>query len=254
MPMSPRLLRPRASTAFDPRSITGLAVWLDAADATTLFQNSNATTAAAANNDPVGCWANKAGSPNAIQATNLNRPQYKPASQSGRGTVSLDGVNGFLTLAYDLVSPFTLISVQKIDAATGPAFPVIGNLQNSGSFDGLLHAHAINTNSTTLATRIRVSAATLATGELNVGTSWFTWTTTASGATFRARANGSQLTEGSGTYSARDSTLIIGRGRTGDPANIRALSFAEVLVYSRLLTSEEIAAVEQYVRGKWSLP
>jgi hypothetical protein len=32
MPMNPRLLRPRAS-GFDPRSISGLALWLDAADA-----------------------------------------------------------------------------------------------------------------------------------------------------------------------------------------------------------------------------
>lgn len=254
MPMSPRLLRPRAASGFDPRAISGLAVWLDAADGSTLFQNSNATTSATANNDPIGCWVNKAGSPNAIQTTNLNRPQFKPASQNGRGTVSLDGANGFLTLAYDLVSPFTLISVQKIDSATGAGFASIGNLQNSVGFDGLLHAHALSTNSTTLATRIRVSANALSTGTSDVGTAWATWVSTASGSTFRARANRTQLTNGAGTYSARDSTVCLGRPRTLDNANIRAISFAEVLVYSRLLADAEIATVEQYLQGKWALP
>lgn len=43
MPMSPRLLRPRAavSTAFDPRAISGLALWLDASATSSLTFNGN---------------------------------------------------------------------------------------------------------------------------------------------------------------------------------------------------------------------
>ena len=46
---------------FTPASISGLQLWLDASDSGTLFQNSNGTTAAAADGDPVGYWVIKAG-------------------------------------------------------------------------------------------------------------------------------------------------------------------------------------------------
>ncbi len=41
--------------------ITGLALWLDASDAATLFQASDGTTPATANDDPVGYWGDKSG-------------------------------------------------------------------------------------------------------------------------------------------------------------------------------------------------
>lgn len=255
MPMSPRLLRPQPSRGFNPRSLSGLAVWLDASDASTLFQNSNATTAASATNDPIGCWANKAGPTNAIQSTNLNRPQYKPASQNGRGTIYLDGVNGFLTLAYDLPSPFTLISAQKIEAATGAAFALIGNLQNSGNFDGLLHIHSTSSNTTTVATRIRTGAIAYSTSETTLGTAWSTWVTTITGSTFRARVNRVQLSDGPAqTYTLRDTTISIGRSRTADATFVRAVSFAEILLYTRVLSATEITTAENYLKTKWNLP
>lgn len=68
-----------------PRTFSGLAVWFDGADLSTLRQNSNATTAATLNSDPVGYWADKSGNGrNATQATAGNRAALK------NGTRNLD--------------------------------------------------------------------------------------------------------------------------------------------------------------------
>lgn len=53
----------RRSTANNPENFGDLAVWLDASDLETLFQDAAATTPVTSNLDPVGRWNNKASSP-----------------------------------------------------------------------------------------------------------------------------------------------------------------------------------------------
>jgi hypothetical protein len=96
MSMSPRLLRPRA-TGFNPKSIPGLVGWWDAADLSTLNQNSNGTTSVSATNDPIGSWKDKSSSGNdIIQATANNRPVYDSAGTNGKPAVLFDGLNDVL--------------------------------------------------------------------------------------------------------------------------------------------------------------
>lgn len=49
------------SSSFTPSSLSGLKLWLDPSDASTLFQSNAGTTAASANSDPVGYIADKSG-------------------------------------------------------------------------------------------------------------------------------------------------------------------------------------------------
>ena len=96
MGMSPRLLRPRA-TGFNPKSITGLALWLDASDASTLFQDAAATTPATATSDPVGAWLDKSGNArHATQSTAGSRPTISATTQNGRKALAFDGSNGWM--------------------------------------------------------------------------------------------------------------------------------------------------------------
>jgi hypothetical protein len=74
MPMSPRLLRPRASGGFNPRSISGLALWLDAADSASVTLNSG----------NVSEWRDKSGnSRHFAQSTAANQPAYVAAGRNG---------------------------------------------------------------------------------------------------------------------------------------------------------------------------
>lgn len=99
----PVLCRPPSASAFSPLSLPGLALWLDASDLGTLFQDSALTTAATADGDPVGGWRDKSGNGNHIlQATAGKRPTYKTsggASGLGGKGILFDGVDDFLALA-----------------------------------------------------------------------------------------------------------------------------------------------------------
>jgi hypothetical protein len=90
MAMNPRLLRPTANDS--PASIPGLALWLDAAAADALYQNSDGTVPATALGDPVGYWRDRSGNGrHATQSTAASRPVV--GSQNGRKALTFDGSN-----------------------------------------------------------------------------------------------------------------------------------------------------------------
>jgi hypothetical protein len=71
--MNPRLMRPLA-TGFNPKSLSGLSLWLDGADSSTITLNGTA----------VSQWSDKSGnSRNATQGTALNQPTT--ATVNGKG-------------------------------------------------------------------------------------------------------------------------------------------------------------------------
>lgn len=86
MAMNPKLLRPRAS-GFNPKSISGLSLWLDASDASTITLNG-------AN---VSEWRDKSGgSPNASQATAASQPAYTSAAINGRPAVDFNSTRSLV--------------------------------------------------------------------------------------------------------------------------------------------------------------
>lgn len=78
MGMNPKLLRPKAS-GFNPRSISGLSLWLDASDLSTITLNGS----------NVSEWRDKsgAGAPAAAQGTAASQPAYDASGLNGRGTI-----------------------------------------------------------------------------------------------------------------------------------------------------------------------
>jgi len=83
-------LRGNAAEPWTPADLTGLALWLDASDASTLWADTNATTAAT-NNGLVARWDDKSGSGyHATQPTNSLMPTV-----SG-GKLYFDGTDDFL--------------------------------------------------------------------------------------------------------------------------------------------------------------
>lgn len=91
--MSP--FRPR----WTPAAAPGLKLWLDAADISTLAQNSDGSTPVTADNDPIGYWADKSGNGNhATQATTSAKPTYKTNIQNGQPVARFDS-GDIMTLA-----------------------------------------------------------------------------------------------------------------------------------------------------------
>jgi len=91
-PMDNRLLRPRASGRFDPRSIPGLFLWLDSADSSTVL-NSISPDTPATNSQTVRRWLDKSGgNRHANQETGANQP-----TRESTGVV-FNGTSSFLSL------------------------------------------------------------------------------------------------------------------------------------------------------------
>lgn len=90
------------ASTFSPRSIPGLALWLDGARG--LWQDSARTTPATADGDPVGAWDDQSGNGrNATQATASKRGTLKLGIVNGRQVVRFDGTDDFLATAANFV-------------------------------------------------------------------------------------------------------------------------------------------------------
>jgi hypothetical protein len=75
-------IRNRAASAWTPAKLSGLALWLDAADANTITLNGST----------VSQWNDKSGNNrHASQATAANQPTYTPSGLNGKPTLTFDG-------------------------------------------------------------------------------------------------------------------------------------------------------------------
>jgi len=126
---------------FNPTSISGLQLWLDATKG--LFDATSGGNPVTADGSSVARWEDQSGnSRNASQATSANRPILKTAVQNGRNGIRFDGSNDSMTTASFAHSvPITLFLVCKRLSNTG-----------SGADFNRIIEHGSN-NGTTLITR-----------------------------------------------------------------------------------------------------
>jgi hypothetical protein len=130
--MSPRLLRPKASSGFDPRTIAGLAVWFDASKSSSITLNAG----------NVSQWDDLSGNGrNATQATAGNQPSYSTAALNGKNVVvAQDSSRVLKTAAFAAALPQTVFVVgsstgnQQGFFQRGGVNGVHSLLRDSGSF------------------------------------------------------------------------------------------------------------------------
>lgn len=225
MSMNPRLLRPTA-TVFNPLSIAGLEGWWDAADASTV------TIATG-----VSEWRDKSGNDrHASQGTGNNQPDYT-GTLNGRSVITFDGSNDSLaTISFSISQPYSLLMVARRTGGagqnfydrinTGPALGTFGGVffilvtsgLNGPAQDTNYHIfHAKHNGASSV---FRIDKNDFATG--NPGTSALN-----QGIRFGARADGA------------------GSFMTG--------SIAEILLFSKMLSTAEQTATEAYLSKKWSV-
>lgn len=231
MSMSPKLLRPR-QTGFDPRSISGLIVWLDATDG-----SYNATT---------GTWTDKSGNNrNFTQGDVNNRPIISATLQNGKTVVEFDGLNDQLT------SPTNFLQIPSCTLFA--AFRRAGNtfggiISSSGGSDrspGILIDSAVGIvrgyQNFSSAGAAVVDSFCVASGQVDLGsTTLFINGTQRDADATVSTLDTSQTTTAIGTYRQAASNFFSG-------------VIGDIIAYNRVLTATERRSIERYLGNKFGV-
>ena len=271
MPMNPRLLRP-LDTAFNPRKISGLALWLDGADASSLYTtDAGPVTAVSSPLDISGCqlwldasdattidatsgevteWRDKSTAGSVwTRVSGANGPATNSATMGGKNAILFDGVNDSLSASAPLNTsmPLTMFVVQRIVAQTSFGMTYTAGT-STGHFDIRQESNSGGIQVVANTANVTATAATGSRIGLNDVLS-MTFPATGSNSIF---LNGAAVPLGAGNFTnpILTGTHYIGRRSDGFYANVQV---AEIIAYSTLLSSSDRASVEAYLAAKWGI-
>jgi hypothetical protein len=267
-------------SAGGPSSIAGLQLWLDAADASTLFDATSGGSLVAADGG-VARWEDKSGNArHATQATSANRPARKTAIQGGKDVLRFDGSNDSLSIASSTATfkflhgtTATLLYVAKYGTSSDPnaQYGLVSTGAASGNEIGFFHSY--DDRSPTVNNSISSSAIMNANGDrawLNRVNDTVTPNTfiacseviDAGAATAANRSmvriNGGSAIQGnsltnspSGNNSQFDFT--IGSIVSSSPLAYMVGDICEIIIYNSALSDANRSAVESYLMSKWGI-
>lgn len=245
MAMNPRLLRPLA-TGFSPRQISGLALWLDAADSSTITLNGST----------VSEWLDKSGNGrNARQPTAARQPEYN-STLNGLPVVTTSNSVPSNIFASDLpaASAITIFAViKRLGAASrfislGPTFAnefiVAGTTGWIPLFGPTINTSAGHANG---GNRSFLPGGFLADESAVV-------TLTHSGSAILNYKNGVAGSADSSVVGLHSpfARLWVG-GRSDAAVDSASQAVGEVIFYSRILSLGERQRVERYLGRKWGI-
>jgi len=240
--------RKRGSSSWTPRSLAGVAWWLDAGDASTVRLRG----------DRVIQWVDKGGGGRAFAQNEIARRPAYLGRINGRRTIAFDGVDDFLGFSSPNESicdatGAAMFVVFKPD--NDPEFSVYGQTNNSGrdrAADGKTHHGYFRQE------RMAGTAGILTPTGLTLLTS----RTQAVGVhALRINGQGVQVApnafaawRGSTGEAPADKTKTHTIGVNPDSSDYFKGQIAEMILYGRQLGDQEVAAVERYLKAKWGAP
>lgn len=272
MPMNPRLLVPRAS-GFNPKTIAGLYLWLDAADSSSVTLNSG----------NVSQWRDKSGgSRHFSQATSGAQPEYTTAGQNGKNCLTFDGSRRLVSdlassnwaFFHDGTSLYDIYMVYKTAAGSTAIRTLLRTGDSSRNVRSMFlwHDHRSGQNNNVF---FEITTTGAVASDHYLGNRRATGLTADTMRILRASgdpanatpANRTGLVAGSTTGAAVDTST--GTASAGDPQgnlvigslSATAQSFAlagvicEIIMYSRgtALSTSERDRVGNYLTKKWGL-
>lgn len=231
MPMNARLLRPAGS--FTPRSIAGLAMWFDAADASSVTLNSG----------NVSQWNDKSGNGrHATQGTALNQPTYTQAIQNGRAGIIFPASTWLRTSGptFTIAQPATFFAAFRM---------FNGALSQWALFDGIntrMHLYGNNQTTGQMFAGSNGTAQAFSVGSNFVGLMNF------NGASSQMAWN-SRTFISAGNPGASDLSLQMNIGANNGNATSFGGYIFELGMYPKTLSASEASAVALYLSAKWGV-
>jgi hypothetical protein len=280
--MNPRLLRPTAS-GFNPLQISGLALWLDGADSSSLYTtDAGPVEAVAAPTDISGCvgwwdasdaatlfdadtgstlatttvgrWQDKSGQGNdLLQATAGSRPSITASALNGLPALTFDGTADFLrTASFTLNQPYEYLMVFRFDSAyvsaTAPRVIDAGTQPSPGR-GGEVFRNGTDDIRTFSGSSIVGSA--VPSGQLQ---QYNLWSFSFNGASSRLRYRAGEYEVLGNPGANNGSRITLGADSNATAASFSGISVAEVIVYNAALSVADRARIEKYLQEKYALP
>ena len=243
----------KAAFGFAPNTISNCGLWLDAADMSTLYQDSAGTTPVTTNGQPIGLWRDKSGTGHDFtQATSVNRVTYDTSSKAA---IQLSSPTFLQASAASLGTVSTSANLTIImTASTGPS--ASWQIILAQWFTGTTRFH-LSFQSVTDLTPALYSQSSGSLVKYNMsGTMAYNRTYT-----IGFIANGTSLymsfmgTSNTTTMSAALSTnptsaLTIADSRNG---NLTDGKIQEIVIYPYAISTTEFQQVESYLAQKWGI-
>lgn len=265
--MSPVIILPEYATPFDPNSISGLSLWLDGQDISTLWQDQGGTVPVTADAQSVLRWDDK--SPNGWDFSAASAPAtYNTvAGLNANPSVRFSGSQGLGSNALNLIDTTTVFvvveffatpgvgvgySVWRLNDAAGPTyqeyFPI-----NSGGYQ----PHTFKGDYGGAAPAVGVADA-LDTSPHRITYTFNNGDPTLPGSyTFSIDGVSKSIVGSANVGAVAGDTASVGGRMSSTGPNFSALGMngwiGEVLAYSNVLSAPDIASVEAYLSSKWSI-
>ena len=269
MSMSPRLLRPR-DTAFTPRSISGLALWLDASSTDSLFTtDAGAVTAVSSPLDIatpalwldasdaasitesgglVSQWSDKSGNNRHATASSTARPTTGTRTVGGRNALDFNGTANSMATggsAFPTAATHTVFLVYQLDSASQSRTSVLLTAATIGDqeirvagFGSTAVQYVFNNN---LGTTMASTA---------IGLGPIVFSAREATASMRSAGAGVVSTTSGSAFAWSSGSMLIGSRTAG---NYVDGLLCEVIIYPTTLTDSQTASVEAYLAAKWGI-
>ena len=242
--------------------VAGMALWLDAADASTLFTTAAGSTQSGAD-DPVGRWEDKSGDGyHATQSTDTDwRPTRKLSVQNSRDGVLFDGtddfMSGLMTGKLSGNNPVTVFCAVNASSqgSTALARAAWGLGRNPGG--NLDRRVALLAWESASASAIRLYGGFAVFSQLPLTASVITSLYSGGGGAWQVFQNGPEKTpssSGTGNMNFQSGDYRIGKHSELDVSRDPFHGYVfEVLIYNTALSTGDRQANEAYLAAKWGI-
>lgn len=229
-----------------PLTIPSCVAWIDAANIS--------DTSILSSGNSVSSWLDQSGNKNhATQATTGSQPKTNTRTISGKNAIDFDGVDDFLTFTSNkaVSAPFTIFVVAQVDTTAGQT--IIGRqtaatagqwtLIKNGSFN-IFQTYGFGSGG------IAGGGVKTYNSNPNIHTVSF-----GNGTTAKYQLNNDTIASDNVVVNGYDNNvatpLVIGSS-VGTSGFMKGC-IGEIVIYSRILTTNEISFINRYLSNKWGI-
>ena len=229
---------------FSPNDISGLQLWLDGSDTSTMYDAISGGSLVAIDG-AIARWEDKSVNNNhAIQSVSNNRPLRKASQLNSLNGVEFDGTNDGLEGSEVLTDyPYSVFSVCKFTSDTD-----IGLIFGQRNIEFLPTIYKFGENNIRL-----YSGQNLQASDSVNNNSWYSLRFIGNEENSKIYINNVLVVSGDAGSGAMSGNYILGFSPDYFGGRWQGIVYAELLVYNRVLTSEETSEIESYINTKWGI-